>query len=87
MHIGRRRGRVREPALAIGDPRHDSWESVASFQDLATALAWRDQLRALGVDAVCTADAAPDRFGRGDIWLIVGPGQWSRATEIVENLE
>jgi hypothetical protein len=27
-----------------------------------------------------------DRFGRGDIYLLVPPDQWSRGSEIVENL-
>jgi hypothetical protein len=50
-------------------------------------VAWRDQLRALGLDASCVADRPLDRFGRGDIYLVVPPDQWSRATEIVENLD
>jgi hypothetical protein len=82
------RGRpAREEPIAIGDPRLDAWETVSSFEDAETALAWRDQLRALGVDASCTADAPLDRFGRGDIYLVVPPDQWSRANEIVENLD
>jgi hypothetical protein len=28
-----------------------------------------------------------DRFGRGDIYLVVPPEDWSRANEIVENLD
>jgi hypothetical protein len=28
-----------------------------------------------------------DQFGRGDIYLVVPPDQWSRANEIVENLD
>jgi hypothetical protein len=78
---------AREPAVLVGDPRIDGWESVASFADRETALAWRDQLRATGVDAACTAERPLDRFGRGDIYLVVPPGQWSRANEIVDNLE
>lgn len=77
---------AREAAVAVDDPRLDGWETVTTLTDVPTALAWRDQLRSLGVDASCTADAPPDRFGRGDIYLVVPPGQWSRATEIVENL-
>jgi hypothetical protein len=76
-----------EPAILIDDPRVDGWESVASFEDRDTAVAWRDQLRAMGVDACCTADHALDRFGRGDIYLVVPPGQWSRANEIIDNLD
>jgi hypothetical protein len=77
----------REPAVLIADPRTDGWESVASFENQPTALAWRDQLRALGIDATCTADHPLDRFGRGEIYLVVPPGQWSRANEIIENLD
>lgn len=50
-------------------------------------MAWRDQLRHLGVDAACVADHSLDRFGRGDIYLVVPADQWSRATEITDNLD
>ncbi len=79
--------RAKEPDVLVGDPRVDGWETVSTFEDRTTALAWRDQLRAMGVDASCTADYPLDRHGRGDIYLVVPPGQWSRANEIVENLE
>ena len=83
-----RKGRTaREDPVAIGDPRLEGWETVAEFEDRETAVAWRDQLRALGVAASCTADHPLDRFGRGDIYLVVAPGQWSRATEILDNLD
>ena len=78
---------AREPAVLVGDPRIEGWESVASFEDRETAVAWRDQLRSMGVDASCAADHPLDRFGRGDIYLVVPPGQWSRATEIIDNLD
>jgi hypothetical protein len=77
----------KEPAVSIADPRLEDWETVATFADTATALAWRDQLRRLGIDAACTAEAALDRAGRGDIYLVVPPEQWSRANEVVENLD
>ena len=73
--------------MSVGDPRLQDWETVSTFEDERTAVAWRDQLRALGVDASCVTDHPPDRFGRGDIYLVVPPEQWSRANEIVENLE
>ena len=76
----------REPAVAIADPRYEDWETVATFEDQATALAWRDQLRSLGLDAGCAADHPLDRFGRGEIYLVVPPEQWSRANEAIENL-
>lgn len=89
MPIGRFfKGRVpKEAPVSVGDPRLEGWETVSTFADVKTAVAWRDQLRAMGVDASCLADHAPDRFGRGDIYLVVPPEQWSRASEIVENLE
>ena len=73
--------------MAVGDPRIEGWETVTVLEDQQTAVAWRDHLRGLGVDAACAADHPLDRFGRGDIFLVVPPEQWSRATEIVENLD
>ena len=83
----RRRGVAREPDVSIDDPRFEGWETVATFEDEKTAVAWRDQLRALRVDSACVADHKPDRFGRGDIYLVVPPGRWSEANEILEGLE
>jgi hypothetical protein len=85
--FGKRSSSSREPAVAIGDPRFDGWETVSTFEEQSTALAWRDQLRNMGVDAACAADHPLDKFGRGDIYLVVPPGQWSRANEIIENLD
>jgi hypothetical protein len=82
------KGRVaKEPPVSVGDPRLEGWETVGVFEDQPTAVAWRDQLRSAGVDASCIADHPLDRFGRGDIYLVVPPDQWSRANEIVENLD
>jgi hypothetical protein len=75
------------PDVAIADPRLDDWETVSTFEDRATAIAWRDRLRDLGLDASCAADYPLDRFGRGEVYLVVPPEQWSRANEIVDNLE
>ena len=77
---------AREPAVSVGDPRLDGWETVSTFEDVKTAVAWRDQIRSMGLDASCVADHPPDRLGRGDIYLVVPPAQWSQASEIVENL-
>ncbi|MGA2470644.1 MAG: hypothetical protein ABSG64_08140 [Solirubrobacteraceae bacterium] len=77
----------KQPAVLIGDPRLDDWETVSTFEDQTTALAWRDQLRGMGLDAQCAADHPLDRFGRGDVYLVVPPAQWSRANEIIENLD
>jgi hypothetical protein len=76
-----------EPSVSIADPRLADWETVATLEDEKTAVAWRDHLRSAGVDAACVADHPLDRFGRGDVYLVVPPGQWSEANEIVENLE
>lgn len=76
-----------EPAGSIGDPRLADWETVVTLEDRQTALAWRDHLRSAGVDAACVTDHPLDRLGRGDIYLVVPPEQWSRANEIVENLD
>jgi hypothetical protein len=81
-----RRG-AKEPQVAIGDPRFDGWESVGNFEEQGNAVAWRDQLRALGVDAACVSDYPLDRRGQGDIYLVVPQDQWSRATEILDNLD
>ena len=78
---------AREEAVSIGDPRLEGWESVSVLEDEKTAVAWRDQLRAMGVDASCVADHPLDRSGRGDIYLVVPPDQWSQANEIVDGLE
>ena len=87
MRRPRFRSRSTEPAVAISDPRFAGWETVTSFEDEATATAWRDHLAQFGVDAACVADHPLDRLGRGDIYLVVPPGQWSRATEIADNLD
>jgi hypothetical protein len=82
------KGRVaEEEAVLIGDRRVEGWEPVSTFEDQQTAVTWRDQLRSMGVDASCVADHRLDRFGRGDIYLMVAPEEWSRASEIVDNLE
>jgi hypothetical protein len=83
-----RKDRVaKEPAVAVDDPRFAGWETVSSFEDQNTALAWRDQLRGFGLEASCVADHPVDRFGRGDIYLVVPESEWSRANEIIENLD
>lgn len=88
MRLFRRRGSAaKEPPVAIDDPRFTGWETVSTFEDQETSVAWRDELRTLGVDAACVADHPLDRRGRGDIYLVVAPSDWSRANEILENLD
>jgi hypothetical protein len=84
---GRRGGGARDPAVSVGDPRFDGWETVTVLEDERTGVAWRDHLRAAGLHAACVADHPLDRFGRGEIYLVVPADQWSAANEIVENLD
>ena len=70
-----------ESQLHVGDPRFDDWDVVRDFEDLKSALAWRQQLDEVGIEAVLTADWPLDRFQRGDIALRVPPGSWSEAEE------
>ena len=86
-HFGFLGRTAKEPPVAVGDPRFDGWETVGNFEDQDNAVAWRDQLRDLGLDAACVCDHPLDRRGRGDIYLVVPAEQWSRATEILDNLE
>lgn len=65
----------------------EGWETVSVLEHQATAVAWRDHLRGMGITASCVAGRPPGRFGREEIYLVVPPAQWSPATEIVENLE
>jgi hypothetical protein len=83
----RKLAKANDPSVLIGDPRVEGWETVTTFGDQGTALAWRDRLREMNVDASCVADAPLDQFGRGDIYLVVPPEQWSRANVIVDNLD
>jgi hypothetical protein len=88
----RRRARGRHAApgqreLYVADPRFDEWEVVHDFGDVQTARAWRQHLEEAGMEAIITADWAPDRFGRGDISLRVPPGRWSEAEEFLSGLD
>ncbi len=73
--------------IHIDDPRYDEWESVRNFEDLHTALAWRDALRDAGQVAELTSDWELDEFKRGDIHLQVPPGRWSEAEELLDNID
>src|SRR5664280_3895472 len=58
-------GRVaKEQPVLVSDPRVEGWESVSTFEDQKTAVAWRDHLRSVGVEACCVADHPLDRNGR-----------------------
>ena len=47
------KGRVaKEEPVSVGDPRLEGWETVSTFEDESTAVAWRDQLRAMGIRTI-----------------------------------
>jgi hypothetical protein len=77
----------RRPELHVEAPEYDGWAVVEDYEDLQTALAFRDRLRDLGLEAELTADHPLDRFGRGDIALRVPEGQYGEATVALDGLD
>jgi hypothetical protein len=77
--VFRRRSRRAGADVHVGDPSYDDWAVVRDFEDLETALAFRDQLREAGIKAVLTSDWELDRFRRGDIALRVEAGDYGDA--------
>jgi hypothetical protein len=71
----------------VGDPRFDDWEVVADYEELETALAFRDGLRELGLAAELTTDHPLDQFARGDIALRVPGDQYGDATVALDGLD
>jgi hypothetical protein len=83
-----RRGSRRGGAdIHVGDASYDDWSVVRDFEDLETALAFRDQLRGAGIKAVLTSDWKLDRFRRGDIALRVEPGDYGEAEVLLSDYE
>jgi len=79
--------RQRRPELHVDAPEYDDWALVEEYEDLPTALAFRDRVRDLGLQAELTADHPLDRFGRGDIALRVPPEQYGDATVALDGLD
>jgi hypothetical protein len=79
----RRKG---ERRLHVGDPYYDDWVVVRDFEDLDTALAFRDQLRDAGIKAVLTSDWELDEFRRGDIALRVESADYGDAEVLLSGL-
>jgi hypothetical protein len=75
------------PRLHVAAAEYDGWAVVEDYEDLETALAFRDRLRDLGLDAELTADHDLDRFGRGDVALRVPPEQYGDATVALDGLD
>lgn len=83
----RRRSRRGGADVHVGDPTYDDWLVVRDFEDLETALAFRDQLRNTGIKAVLTSDYELDRFRRGDIALRVEGGDYGDAELLLSGLD
>jgi hypothetical protein len=75
------------PEVHVGAPEYDDWALVEDYEELETALAFRDRLRDLGMPAELTADHPLDRYGRGDIALRVPPDRYGDATVALDGLD
>ena len=82
----RRRGK-RGADVHVADATYDDWAVVRDFEDLQTALAFRDQLREAGIKSVLTSDWELDRFGRGDIALRVEEPDYGEAEVLLSGLD
>ena len=71
----------------VGDASYDDWAVVRDFEDLETALAFRDQLRDAGIKAVLTSDWELDPYRRGDIALRVEGADYGDAEVFLDQLE
>jgi len=80
-------GRRSKPEVHVGDPGFYDWDVVGDYEDLETALAFRDRLREVGLGAQLTSDEELDQFRRGDIALRVPPGQYGDATVALDGLD
>ena len=81
----RRAGKERD--LHVADAYYDDWVVVRDFEDLDTALAFRNQLRDAGIRAVLTSDWELDRFRRGDIALRVEGADYGEAEVLLSGLD
>jgi hypothetical protein len=83
-----RRSRRRAGAdVHVADATYEDWVVVRDYEDLETALAFRDQLRDAGIKAVLTSDWELDRFRRGDIALRVESGAYGEAEVLLSGLD
>ena len=83
----RRRTKRSGADIHVGDAGYDDWTVVRDFEDLETALAFRDQLRDAGIKAVLTSDWELDRFHRGDIALRVESDDYGEAELLLSGLD
>jgi hypothetical protein len=75
------------PEVHVDAQEYDGWALVEDYEDVQTALAFRDRLRDLGLRAELTSDQPLDRSGRGDIALRVPPGEYGDATVALDGLD
>ena len=83
----RRRSKRAGADIHVADATYDEWVVVRDFEDLETALAFRDQLRDAGLKAVLTSDWELDRFRRGDIALRVQSHDYGDAEVLLSGLD
>ena len=82
-----RRRSKRGADVHVGDATYDDWVVVRDFEDLDTALAFRDRLRDMGMKAVLTSDWELDRFHRGDIALRVEGSDYGDAEVVLSGMD
>jgi hypothetical protein len=73
--------------IHVGSLEYDAWAVVEDYEDLETALAFRDRLRDLGMRAELTTDHPLDRYRRGDIALRVPEDSYGDATVALDGLD
>lgn len=83
----RRSPKRRGADVHVADATYDDWVVVRDFDDLETALAFRDQLRGAGIKAVLTSDWELDSFRRGDIALRVESGDYGEAETLLSGFD
>jgi hypothetical protein len=67
----------RKPQVYVDTSKFENWPVVSDYQDLETALAFRDQVRTIGFAAELTSDWPLKNNGDDDIALRVKPrGLW-----------
>ena len=76
--------KTREPQIHIDDPRLDGWETVEEYEDVSTASAFAGRLTELDIPNALAADWAPDKHGRGTIFLQVPGARYDDATMALE---
>lgn len=82
-----KRSRKRAHDVHVDDATYDDWAVVRDFEDLETAMAFRDSLRESGIRAVLTSDWPLDEYRRGDIALRVEGADYGEAEVLLSGIE